>query len=90
MSRLDRGRTGKERPGVKFVYYKMALKQYPDNGKTVGDLNGAPNTQHTANYHTWQPTFDVNYKLRQNWSTYVQVASGSSIPPSSIAGLACP
>src|SRR5262249_36003536 len=23
-------------PGVKFVYYKMALRQYADNGKTVG------------------------------------------------------
>lgn len=71
-------------PGAKFVYYKMDLKQFADNGKTVGSLNGAPFTQHTANYNTWQPTFDVNYKLRQNWSAYVQFAGGSAIPPSSI------
>jgi iron complex outermembrane receptor protein len=71
-------------PGVKFVFYRMALTQYADNGKTVGDLNGAASTQHTADYHTWQPTFDVNYKLRNNWSVYTQFASGSTIPPSNV------
>jgi iron complex outermembrane receptor protein len=62
----------------------MSLTQYADNGKTVGDLGGAPSTQHTGNYHTWQPTFDVNYKLRHNWSTYIQFAAGSAVPPSSV------
>jgi iron complex outermembrane recepter protein len=71
-------------PGVKFVFYRMALTQYADNGKTVGSLNGDPFTQHTADYHTFQPTFDVNYKLRNNWSIYTQFASGSTIPPSSV------
>jgi iron complex outermembrane receptor protein len=71
-------------PGAKFVFYRMALTQYADNGKTVGNLNGAPSTQHTADYHSWQPTFDVNYKLRNNWSIYAQFASGSTIPPSSV------
>src|SRR5215475_1572715 len=71
-------------PGIKFVYYRMALTQYADNGKTVGALGGAPSTQHTANYPTWQPTFDVNYKLQSNWAVYYQVAAGSTIPPSSV------
>jgi len=71
-------------PGMKFVFYRMALTQYADNGKTVGSLGGAASTQHTADYHTWQPTFDVNYKLRNNWSIYTQFAVGSTIPPSSI------
>jgi len=71
-------------PGVKFVFYRMSLTQYADNGKTVGNLAGAPFTQHTADYHTWQPTFDVNFKLRSNWSVYTQFAGGSTIPPSSV------
>jgi iron complex outermembrane receptor protein len=71
-------------PGIKFVYYRMSLTQYADNGKTVGGLGGAASTQHTANYPTWQPTFDVNYKLRSNWATYFQVATGSTIPPSNV------
>jgi len=71
-------------PGMKFVFYRMSLNQYADNGKTVGNLGGAASTQHTADYHTWQPTFDVNYKLRNNWSIYTQFAAGSTIPPSSV------
>jgi iron complex outermembrane receptor protein len=71
-------------PGIKFVFYRMSLTQYADNGKTVGSLNGAPYTQHTGDYHTWQPTFDVNYKLRSNWAVYTQVAVGSQMPPSSL------
>jgi iron complex outermembrane receptor protein len=62
----------------------MALTQFADNGKTVGSLGGAPSTQHVANYPTWQPTFDVNYKLKSNWAVYYQVATGSTIPPSSV------
>ena len=61
----------------------MHAAVFPDNGKTVGNLGGAASIQHTANYPTWQPTFDVNYKLKSNWATYVQVATGCTIPPSS-------
>ncbi|HLH32164.1 MAG TPA: TonB-dependent receptor, partial [Terriglobia bacterium] len=71
-------------PGIKFVYYRMNLTQFADNGKTVGNLGGAPSTNHIANYPTWQPTFDVNYKLQNNWAVYWQVATGSTIPPSSV------
>jgi iron complex outermembrane receptor protein len=71
-------------PGVKFVFYRMSLTQYADNGKTVGNLNGAASVDHTADYHTWQPTFDVNYKLKNNWAVYTQFAAGSQIPPSAI------
>lgn len=71
-------------PGIKFVYYRMNLNQYADNGKTVGAIGGAASVNHIANYPTWQPTFDVNYKLKNNWATYFQVATGSTIPPSSV------
>jgi iron complex outermembrane receptor protein len=71
-------------PGVKFGYYKMDLTQYPDNGKTVGNLGGLPFVQHTAVYHAWQPSFDANYRLTQNWSVYGQYATGNVIPPSSV------
>ena len=71
-------------PGIKFVNYRMSLTQFADNGKTVGSLGGTASIQHTANYPTWQPTFDVNYKLRSNLATYFQVARGTTIPPSSV------
>src|SRR5262245_24267870 len=69
-------------PGVKYVYYKFDLTQFADNGKTVGSLNGAPSVQHDASFSATQPSFDLNYKLRHNWSVYGQFATGSSIPPS--------
>ncbi len=69
-------------PGVKYVYYKFDLTQFADNGKTVGNLNGAPFVQHAASFSATQPSFDVNYKLRHNWSVYGQFATGSEIPPS--------
>jgi iron complex outermembrane recepter protein len=71
-------------PGIKFVYYKFDLTQFADNGKTVGNLNGAPFVQHEASFRTWQPSFDMNYKLRHNWSVYGQFAIGSEVPPSKI------
>jgi iron complex outermembrane recepter protein len=69
-------------PGVKFVYYKFDLTQFADNGKTVGNLNGAPSVQHQATFNATTPSFDINYKLRHNWSAYAQYAEGSEIPPS--------
>ena len=35
--------------GVKFADYYMLLNQFADNGKTVGNLNGAQFVTHTAN-----------------------------------------
>jgi iron complex outermembrane receptor protein len=69
-------------PGVKYVYYKFDLTQFADNGKTVGNLDGAAFVQHAASFGATQPSFDMNYKLRHNWSVYGQFATGSSIPPS--------
>jgi len=71
-------------PGIKFAYYKQDFRQYADNGKTVGNLNGAPYVEHDVAYADWQPSFDVHYLLRNNWSTYVQFATGSSIPPTNV------
>jgi iron complex outermembrane receptor protein len=69
-------------PGVKYVYYKFDLTQFADNGKTVGNLNGAASVQHAASFSATQPSLDLNYKLRHNWSVYGQFATGSEIPPS--------
>ena len=49
--------------GVKLSDYIMDLKQFADNGKTVGSLNGAPYVTHSANYHSWLPAIDARYKL---------------------------
>jgi iron complex outermembrane receptor protein len=70
--------------GVKYVGYQMDLKQFADNGKTVGNLGGAPFVTHTANYSTWNPSAAARYRLRSNWSVYSQFAIGSVIPPSSV------
>src|SRR6266850_1225444 len=71
-------------PGVKFSDYKMDFTQFADNGKTVGNLNGAPFVQHAATFTAWQPSFDARYKLHRNWSVYGQYATGNSIPPTNV------
>ena len=70
--------------GVKLAYYNMALQQYADNGKTVGNLGGASFVKHSAGYDSWLPSVDANYRLTNNWSLYGQYAMGSVIPPSSV------
>lgn len=70
--------------GVKYVGYQMDLKQFADNGKTVGSLGGQPWVFHTANYSAWNPSAAARYRLRSNWSVYSQFAIGSVIPPSSV------
>jgi iron complex outermembrane receptor protein len=70
--------------GVKFAGYQMGLKQFADNGKTVGSLGGAPFVTHTADYHAWNPSAAARYRIRSNWSAYAQFAIGSVIPPSSV------
>src|ERR1043166_9941510 len=62
----------------------MDLKQFADNGKTVGNLGGAPYTQHSAPYRSWNPAADMRYRIRSNWSAYAQFAVGSNIPPSNV------
>ena len=74
----------------------MALNQYQDNGKTVGCLGGAYNkttllcvggaafVTHQAGYNALNPSGNLHYKVRNNWSLYAQFAEGSNIPPSSV------
>jgi iron complex outermembrane receptor protein len=71
-------------PGIKYSMYRQALTQLPDNGATVGDLGGAPNVQHSADYRSVLPSLDAHYMLQKNWSAYVQYATGDEIPPSSV------
>jgi len=70
--------------GLKDAYYNMSLKQFADNGKIVGGLNGAPSVSNDANYNSWLPSFEANYRINPNWSAYVQYGMGSVIPPSSV------
>jgi iron complex outermembrane receptor protein len=74
--------------GTKFAFWRMALTQYQDNGKTVGNLGGNSFIDHIGHYNVWQPAFDANYKLRNNWSIYAQFARGSQVPPSSVFDVA--
>ncbi len=69
--------------GIKDAYYNMHLKQFAD-GKTVGNLGGAPFVTHSAGYNSWLPSFEANYRIRDNWSAYGQYGRGSVIPPSSV------
>jgi iron complex outermembrane receptor protein len=71
-------------PGVKFNYYSQNLTQLPDNGKTVGSLNGAASVSNAAAYHSWLPTFNVHYMLQPTWSAYAQYAQGDTIPPTNV------
>lgn len=69
-------------PGYKMSQYKQDFTQFADNGKTVGNLGGAPYIQHAVTYTSYQPSFDVHYMVQSNWSVYGQYATGSNIPPS--------
>jgi len=70
--------------GVKLADYGMDLKQFADNGKTVGSLGGAPFVENRVNYHVWLPSIDARYRLRSNWTVYGQFSEGGVIPPSSV------
>ena len=70
--------------GVKFADYAMSLKQYADDGKTVGSLSGTPFVRNQANYTSALPSLDANYRILSNWTAYGQFATGSVVPPSSV------
>jgi iron complex outermembrane receptor protein len=70
--------------GLKVSEYGMHLTQFADNGKTVGNLGGAPKTFHEAEYRSWTPSVDLRYRLKPNWAAYAQFSTGSNIPPSSV------
>jgi iron complex outermembrane receptor protein len=71
-------------PGVKFAYYTITTKQSADNGGKIGPLNGNPTDFVTngGSYFATLPSGSINYRLRSNWSAYVQAAQGSIVPPS--------
>lgn len=78
--------------GIKDAYYNMYLKQWASN-KNVGPLGcstSATSTAcskfvtHDAGYNSWLPSFEANYRIRDNWSAYGQYGRGSIIPFSSV------
>jgi iron complex outermembrane receptor protein len=71
-------------PGIKYAYYRMDLTQFADNGKTVGNLNGAASVNHVAEYHSWLPSVDAHLLVQPYWSMYAQYGKGQNIPPSSV------
>ena len=71
-------------PGIKYAYYKQDLTQFADNGKTVGNLNGAASVNHVAEYHSWLPSIDAHLLVQPYWSIYGQYGKGQNIPPSSV------
>jgi iron complex outermembrane receptor protein len=71
--------------GFKYADYTQNLTQYADNGKTIGTPpNGAASVYNTANYNSPLPDAAINYRIKANWSAYLQFAQGSVIPPSSV------
>jgi iron complex outermembrane receptor protein len=52
-------------PGVKYSYYKQDFVQFADNGKTVGNLGGAPSVFHSVDYRSWMPSADARYKIKR-------------------------
>ena len=73
-------------PGVKFAYYTIVTKQFADDGKTIGGLgtnNPASFISNRGSYYSTLPSIDANYRIQSNWSAYVQVSTGSIVPPSS-------
>jgi iron complex outermembrane recepter protein len=71
-------------PGIKVAYYKQDLTQFADNGKTVGNLNGAASVNHVAQYHSVLPSLDAHLLVQPYWSMYGQWGKGQNIPPSSV------
>jgi iron complex outermembrane receptor protein len=71
-------------PGFKYAYYNQNFTQFADNGKTVGNLGGAPFIKHDVSYHAALPSIDGRYLVQSNWSVYGQYGRGQNIPPSSV------
>ena len=70
--------------GTKFAYFGISTKQYADDGKTIGPLNGQAYVSNYGNYKAWLPSLDANYHILSNWTVYAQVSTGSVVPPSSV------
>lgn len=69
--------------GEKYAYYNMALTQYADDGKIVGQLGGATSVDSSGGFGSSLPSASANYHLTNNWSLYGQFGKGAEIPPSS-------
>jgi iron complex outermembrane receptor protein len=69
--------------GDKYAYYNMNLTQYADDGKIVGNLNGAASVSSSGGFGSNLPSAEANYKLTSDWSVYGQFGKGAEIPPSS-------
>lgn len=75
--------------GFKYAHYTQDLTQFADNGKTIGSADPVTKLPFTARYssagyNSYLPSGDANYRIRDNWSVYGQVGTGSVIPPSSV------
>ncbi|QHN05266.1 TonB-dependent receptor [Granulicella sp. WH15] len=73
--------------GTKFSYYTIHTKQFADNGKTIGGLGtNDPNTfiTNSGSYSAWLPSIDANYRIKNIWSVYGQLSTGSVVPPSKV------
>ena len=80
-------------PGVKWAYYTIGTQQFADDGKTIGNLgtgatsasgNPAAFIANGGSYFSTLPSLAINYRVRNNWSLYVQAAQGSIVPPSNV------
>lgn len=74
--------------GDKYAYYTLDFKQYADNGKVVGNLNGAPYITSSGGFGSNLPSASANYRLTDYWSVYGQFGKGDEIPPTSIFDVA--
>ena len=73
--------------GTKWSHYDINTKQFADDGKTIGGLGTNDPTsfiRNSGSYSAWLPSIDANYRLRNNWSVYGQLSTGSIVPPSSV------
>ena len=70
--------------GDKYAYYTLDFKQFADNGKVVGNLNGAPSITSSGSFGTNLPSAAANYHVTGNWSVYGQFSQGDEIPPTSV------
>ena len=74
--------------GDKYAYYTLDFKQFADNGKVVGNLNGAPFITSSGGFGSNLPSASANYRLTSDWSVYGQFSKGDEIPPTSVFDVA--
>ena len=67
-------------PGLKLAYYKQDFTQFADNGKTVGNLNGAASVEHVVSYNSWLPSIDAHYLIPPTSVFDVKNAAVGTLP----------